>query len=388
MRTLPDNPHLDHLRRQAKDLLAGLRDIDPATSLSDAQASLARQYGFRTWTELKAEVDRGQGHADVAAPELAQLIATRFGLGDVAGPMRSLSRPTEVGRRWVVDTERGRFVPSTVDHVYPVTDGEDNTRFQEAAARAGVLLPHPVRSTGGAAQEPLGGNLWRVYHWMHSGPTLAAPVRATVTHQVGQILAALHALRFPAADICPWNAERLTTTSWPDVVRIAESKGADWSAALAAAIPTLVELESVGHGTSTSAPVLCHNNITPGNVRVGEGDQLVVTGWEHASGLPPEWEVAQALASWVVNPDGGINATGARALVAGYRANGGELPRVGLADFRGTAMGSLNYVFDQIQSALDAVGAEDRRFADRSVRHLLAHLPSTRTYAEIVRAVR
>jgi hypothetical protein len=29
MKTLPDNPNLDHLRRQAKDLLAGLRDSRP-----------------------------------------------------------------------------------------------------------------------------------------------------------------------------------------------------------------------------------------------------------------------------------------------------------------------------------------------------------------------
>ncbi len=37
MKTLPDNPHLEHLRRQAKDLLAGLRDSDPNVSLADAQ---------------------------------------------------------------------------------------------------------------------------------------------------------------------------------------------------------------------------------------------------------------------------------------------------------------------------------------------------------------
>jgi hypothetical protein len=35
-------------------LLTGLRDADARTSLSTAQNALARQYGFRTWTELKA----------------------------------------------------------------------------------------------------------------------------------------------------------------------------------------------------------------------------------------------------------------------------------------------------------------------------------------------
>ena len=66
MKTLPDNPNLDHLRRQAKDLLAGLRDSRSEVSLADAQAALAQRYGFRTWTDLKAEVDRRRGQADVA----------------------------------------------------------------------------------------------------------------------------------------------------------------------------------------------------------------------------------------------------------------------------------------------------------------------------------
>jgi hypothetical protein len=98
MRTLPDNPHLDHLRQQAKDLLAGLREAEPSTSLSDAQTALARQYGFRTWTELKAEADRLRGGADIADDALAQAIASRYALGRVSGNMRSLAPANETGR--------------------------------------------------------------------------------------------------------------------------------------------------------------------------------------------------------------------------------------------------------------------------------------------------
>ncbi|GAA0808914.1 OmpA family protein [Spirilliplanes yamanashiensis] len=187
MKTLPDNPSLDHLRRQAKDLLAGLRDSAPAATLAEAQASLAGQYGFRTWADLKAEVDRRRGRADVADPGLARRIAERFALGAVAGEMRSVSRPDEMGRRWVLETERGRWAPRTVDDVYPVTDGEDNAQFQEAAARAGVVVPAPVRSAAGAVVEEIDGHRWRVYAQVASGPPLAAPagaatlVRPTVT---------------------------------------------------------------------------------------------------------------------------------------------------------------------------------------------------------------
>jgi len=105
VKTLPDNPNLDHLRRQAKDLLAGLRDLRPEASLADAQASLAQQYGFRGWTDLKAEVDRLRGQADVADEALARAVAVSFGLGEVTGPMMSVARADEMGRRWSLETE-------------------------------------------------------------------------------------------------------------------------------------------------------------------------------------------------------------------------------------------------------------------------------------------
>lgn len=386
MKTLPDNPDLDHLRRQAKDLLAGLRDSCPAATLADAQACLAEQYGFRTWTDLKAEVDRTRGRADVADPALAEQLAARFGLGRVTGVMRSVSRQDEVGRRWSLETDRGRWAPRTVDDVYPVTDGEDNTRFQEAAAAAGVTLPAPVRSTAGAPVETIAGNQWRVYTWPRTGPPLAAPVSATITREVGEVLATLHALRFPVDDICPWNAQRLSTTSWVELADRATARGADWAPVLSAAVSTLDELAAIADSTPEE-PVLCHNNLSPGNVRRGAGGRLVVTGWEHASGLPPSWELADAVVRWAVDAGGGVNAAGARALMAGYRAKAGALPRLRLDSFHGAATALLNYVSGQVHVALHAAGAEEQRYADRDVRHLLTHLSTRATYEQVLDAL-
>jgi ankyrin repeat protein len=50
---LPANPDLRHLKDQAKDLLKSGR----AESLSAAQFQIARQYGFPSWSKLKAQVD-------------------------------------------------------------------------------------------------------------------------------------------------------------------------------------------------------------------------------------------------------------------------------------------------------------------------------------------
>jgi hypothetical protein len=69
MRALPERPNLDQLKRQAKELAraaeAGtpaaqrrLRSASKQTGLAAAQLVLAREYGFRNWPAMKAEVER------------------------------------------------------------------------------------------------------------------------------------------------------------------------------------------------------------------------------------------------------------------------------------------------------------------------------------------
>jgi hypothetical protein len=51
-RSLPERPNLEHLRKQAKELLPTM----PQAKLADAQHALANQYGFATWAKLKSHV--------------------------------------------------------------------------------------------------------------------------------------------------------------------------------------------------------------------------------------------------------------------------------------------------------------------------------------------
>ncbi len=55
--SLPEEPNLDWLRKQAKRRLAELRAADPKARLADAQLDLARRHGFKSWRALKAHVD-------------------------------------------------------------------------------------------------------------------------------------------------------------------------------------------------------------------------------------------------------------------------------------------------------------------------------------------
>src|SRR6516162_7939774 len=72
---LPERANLEQLKKQAKSLLAAARSQEPnalqrfeavligrslkpdAIALHDAQFVLAREYGFKSWTELKQEVE-------------------------------------------------------------------------------------------------------------------------------------------------------------------------------------------------------------------------------------------------------------------------------------------------------------------------------------------
>ena len=69
MSELPGRPHIDQLRRQARELLraaadgelsalARIRAFSDRVSLSAAQLAVAREYGFASWPALHAEVER------------------------------------------------------------------------------------------------------------------------------------------------------------------------------------------------------------------------------------------------------------------------------------------------------------------------------------------
>ena len=113
MITLPDRANLDHLKKQAKDLLRLARAGDPATlthvarylpaaaiaafdlRLHDAQSCVARQYGFVSWAELSLHVeaqghDQAFGHDDKATAA-RRWLALAYG-GDVTGSLAA-SRP-------------------------------------------------------------------------------------------------------------------------------------------------------------------------------------------------------------------------------------------------------------------------------------------------------
>ena len=125
MNTLPDRANLDHLRKQAKDLLRLSRAGDPAAlahfarflpaasgrteaeiaalglRLHDAQSCVARQYGFPSWSELSLHVEAQAFARGDRATAVRRWLALAYG-GDVAGSLAA-ARPS-VAARMLRDT--------------------------------------------------------------------------------------------------------------------------------------------------------------------------------------------------------------------------------------------------------------------------------------------
>jgi ankyrin repeat protein len=115
MQTLPGNPNLDHLKKQAKDLLRGYRRGDASAiarfsgnlpalykrspdeireaklALHDAQSCIAREYGFVSWPELVAFVEARSFAQRDHLSSVQHWLAMVYG-GDVTGSF-NLARP-------------------------------------------------------------------------------------------------------------------------------------------------------------------------------------------------------------------------------------------------------------------------------------------------------
>jgi ankyrin repeat protein len=73
-RQLPETPNLEHLKKQAKELLRGM----PQSKLADAQHTLAKEYGFATWAKLKLHVESsGLSPAELLNAAVCDSDATR-----------------------------------------------------------------------------------------------------------------------------------------------------------------------------------------------------------------------------------------------------------------------------------------------------------------------
>ena len=387
MKTLPDAPNLDHLRQQAKDLLPQLRGVRPGASLSDAQALVAEQYGFRTWPDLKAEVDRREGQGVHAGGEATAAVAAAFDLGVPTGPMAGLARQW-AGHAWILTTERGRFLARALFRWFEETAVEYEALLAESAAASGIVTLRPVRSPAGRIIEPIDGAPWRVYTFPEVGPDPTIPADPRYAAAAGRIVGKVHAMRLPPpGPVVPWLTCVRPESRWRHLQEAAAAAGKPWADQLDRVIPTLLDVSGMVEPAPPAGDLVlsaCH--YAPNVFCMAGPDDLAVMSWEHAGAIPPRWDFGATLAPWSEGVDGTVNDAAARAVVAGYAAEF-ELPApLDLGIFSAHVCAGLSWLASRIRIALDEADGEQRELADQAVPWLLSHQPSRATFEAVLDA--
>ncbi|MFC7624639.1 phosphotransferase [Microlunatus sp. GCM10028923] len=386
MKTLPDRPSMDHLRQQAKELFAGLRENQPDLTLSGAQTLLAKQYGYRDWPGLKAEVDRRRADVKTADPKLAAELAEVFGLGRPVGPMEALTF-SWAGQVWALTTERGVWRLTEFLDYTPADNIEVEFRLVEAAVAAGVPAAEPVRDRSGRPLAEVDGRRWRAHRELGAGTEVAVPVDSETATGIGRIIGTLHGLRLPApGPVHAWISCRADEALLRRQLERSRAAGAAWTEAFERALPGMLRLAAtvVDDRDPAEEPILSHGSPGPGTFLRRNGGELVLTGWGHACAIPPSWEFGTALEHWGTEPSGGLNEATVGAMVSGYRKTSGAEPYLELGMFSGTVTGWLTWVESRVNVAL---GANDPKAADHAARELPGLLENPLTVEHLERVL-
>lgn len=388
MKTLPDSPSLDHLRQQAKDVLAQLRAVRPEATLSEAQALIADRYGFRTWPALKAEVDRRAATVVQADEKATAAVAAAFDLGPPTGPMAGLGQQW-AGHAWVLTTERGRWLVRELFRWFEEAALEPEVLLAEAATAAGILTPRPVRSPSGRIVETVGNTRWRVYSLPAVGPEPTMPADPRYAAAAGRIVGKIHAMGLPApAPVSCWLTNVRPESKWRQLQAAAAEAGRPWADRLDEVIPMIMEVSGIVEGADPNGDAVlsaCH--YAPSAFCVAGPDDLAVMSWEHAGAIPTRWDFGSTLAFWSEGIPDQVSEPAVRAMVAGYAAEH-ELPDpLDLGIFSATLCASMSWLASRIRIALTEPDDGRRELADRAVPWLLRDPPTRSKYEAVLDAV-
>lgn len=387
MKTLPDSPSLQHLRQQAKDVLPHLRAVHPGATLSEAQAHVAHQYGFRTWPDLKVEVDRRS--ASDTAPALddgaAAELAAVFDLGEPSGPLVPLIRQW-AGHAWTLTTDRGTWTARRLFGPFYEANLETDARMAERAAADGIVTSVPVRSVSGNLAETVGEARWRVFRAPPVGPDPSMPADPRYAAAAGRILGRVHGWRLsPQGPVTTWVSEVRPEAAWRRLQEKADEAGKPWADGLAEAIPTIVDTYSLVEPLDSAGETV----LSAGHFAfctVG-ADDLAVMGWDHASAMPTRWEFGQNLAGWSEGVLGRVNGAAARAFLAGYAQTNGVPDRLDLGVFSSAVCTAGSWLMSRVRIALFEQDAKARELADRAVPWLLDDPPARLHFEAVLAAV-
>jgi ATP-dependent Clp protease adapter protein ClpS len=144
VRALPAQPNLEHLKNEAKQRLRALRETDSTAKLADVQFQIARECGFASWRQLKAEVER---HAD-STPRPSSVhvwlwyddVTPKDFVGGILEEIFQIKKGEPQGFQVVVDTGRSRVLGGA----YPRDEAD---RLVDRVAERAAKMNFPLKCT-------------------------------------------------------------------------------------------------------------------------------------------------------------------------------------------------------------------------------------------------
>jgi hypothetical protein len=141
-----------------------------------------------------------------------------------------------------------------------------------------------------------------------------------------------------------------------------------WADALAAAVAAFLTLDAVRDDRDPSARAIpSHASLSPEVVRIAGRDEILVTVSEHASAIPPDSELGDALRSWSQGSDLKLGAAAARSLLVAYRELGDGADELQVTMSASSVNAMLNWIATRVEIAHPRESEQQRELAARSL---------------------
>jgi hypothetical protein len=242
-----------------------------------------------------------------------QAVSEAFGLGRALWLSEPVARG-ELGEIRRLETERGSWAIKRAFEPGDEPAHETSTDYHRQCWEAGLPTPEPVRAVSGSFVAAVAGEHLRAYAWVD----LEGPDRGLDPVEVGELVAALHAVKRPARGVVhEWFEAPIGARVWTGVLEASRVVGAPYADRLAQLLPAIIEVETIL--TPMAAVQWCHLDLWSDNVRRAAGGGLCVFDFDNSGPADPGRELAMVVFEFGRGDEGRW-----RAVYDAYRAAGGS----------------------------------------------------------------
>jgi Ser/Thr protein kinase RdoA (MazF antagonist) len=278
-----------------------------------------------------------------------------------------------INRVWRFDADDQSWAVKEVRRELP--DGQEPAfLIEEAAVRAGIPAPVPLRSRRGHIYEPLGDYHVRVHTWAKGTGKTNETVTTVEAAEMGRIVARLHRLALPA----PALARRtgFGPDHWRRLAATGRGCGAHWAEVILDCVDDITKIEA--ELTATMGPggplIGSHRDLNAHNVLFSDRG-LVLVDWDAAGPTTAQFERACYAVVWG-SGHGGYDPERTTSFLRGYLDAGGQLDRSDPDALPESVWGLLRWTEQNVRLALDQIEPNQDRMAEDLLSALL-RAPST-----------